>query len=98
MYSLSLDWSHSKTEIIGIEDHITNRMDKSKRRKSADPKKRGRQAFRLDVAARVARLCNVSGLCQCDLCNMEKAKHARIRGNNHRADVGLPPLDILPQQ
>jgi hypothetical protein len=92
VYPLSLDWSHSETETISIEDHIANRTNKSKKRTYANPRKTGQQAFRMDVANRVARLYNVTSLRPRDLSNMERARHARTRENSHRAAIGLPLL------
>jgi hypothetical protein len=92
MFPLSLDWLHSETETISIEDHIANRMNKLEKRKSACLTANGREAFRLDDANRFARLYYVTGLRKEDLYTMEKARHARIRENNRRAAIGLPPV------
>jgi hypothetical protein len=92
VYPLSLDWSHSETETISIEDHCANRRNKSEKRMRENPRNTGRKAFHLNVADRVARLYNVSSLRPRDLCKLERARHARTRENNHRSAIGLPLL------
>jgi hypothetical protein len=92
LYPLSLDWSHSELETISIEDHIADRVLKLDKRKSVDPRKTGRRAFRLDAANRVARLHTVTSLRILDLYSMERARHARIREDKHRAAIGLPSV------
>lgn len=79
LYPVTLDWTHTETETIDINEHIRNRIMNSIQRGNENPKKSsGTKAFRLRTAERFKRLAIVTGIEVVELFNMEKDRHEKM--------------------
>ena len=79
LYPITLDWEHSNTVTMNIDDHISLRQADKWNRVIIDPTKIGRKAFRLNAHLRFARIHSVSGVEKLHLYQMEVSRHQAMQ-------------------